>query len=482
MNEAARSSLLLSILEGGLPLGAALVRADGSIAEESEGFASLLGTESGRLDGRVAQAHREALAAAMAAVADGVPERILEVRAARGDPERPLELLLRRGADSSAPLAVMVRDRSDTVLLERRLVQSERLRLVGGMLLGCAHELGNLLEVAAQIEGSRDETEDEDGVLMRRALDDALRLVRRLQDFTRQEEPRTPPIAVDVRQILADALEFTRIRWQREAVAAGVSIGVDAELLPAGVVLGSPSDLRHAVANLIANAVDAMPHGGRLRVACRRESAEAVIEIADTGTGISPEIQVRIFEPFFSTKGERGLGLGLSVVSETVSRHGGRMHALSLPEAGSRFEIRLPIAGDRTLVPTETLPTAPPQDSGAPSRILLVDDNHTVRRLIARTLRGDGHDVLECASAEEAAALPTRPGDFDLLVLDVSLPGHSGLNLARTLRARGHHAPVLLITAWGLDLASVDAARVLHKPFGVEALRLAIAEIRGARR
>jgi signal transduction histidine kinase len=466
---------LLSLLESALPIGVARVRGDGVLVEESEGFADLLAGTSRSLADRVAAEQRERLAEALAAVADGAPERTLEVRSGNGRPERLLELLVRRAGDLEDPLAVVVRDGSESALLQRRLAQSERVRLVGEMVLGCAHELGNLLGVAAALTADADGGDDDDRGLLRRAIHDAVALVQRLQRFARGEEPDPSPVPVDVRGILADALEFTRLRWQRRAATEGIRVEVSAQLLPTGTVLGSPVQLRHAVANLITNALDAMPRGGTLRATCRREGDEALLEIADTGTGIAPELMERVFQPFFSTKDESGLGLGLSIVSDVVARHRGRLEAVSHPETGTVFTLRLPlVASIAARAPGDTHPSV----ATGPARILVVEDEPNLRRLVARTLRSDGHEVVECGSAEDAAGLPAEGAAFDLLLLDVSLPGRSGLDLIPTLRANGHRAPVLLMTAWGLDVAAVDVARVLTKPFGTEALRRAVAELR----
>ena len=466
---------LLSVLESVLPTGVARVRGDGAVVEESPGFADLLAGTSPSLADRVAAEQRPRLAQALAAVAAGEPERTVEVHSANGSPERLLELLVHRAGDLGDPLAVIVRDGSESALLRRRLAQTERVRLVGEMVLGCAHELGNLLGAAAQLTAETNRCEDADLDLLRRVIHDAVELVQRLQRFARGEEPDASPVPVDVREIVADALEFTRIRWQRRAATAGVSIDVSAELLPTGAVLGSPVQLRHAVANLITNALDAMPRGGILRATCRRDGDEALLEIADTGTGIAPELLERVLEPFFSTKDEGGLGLGLSIVSDVVARHRGRLQAVSHPGTGTVFSIRLPLVA--SIAAPEPAPARPDGALG-PARILVVEDEPSLRRLVARTLRSDGHEVVECGSAEDAARLPAGGAAFDLLLLDVSLPGRSGLDLIPMLRANGHRAPVLLMTAWGLDVAGVDVAQVLTKPFGTEALRRAVAELR----
>lgn len=470
-------AVLLSVLESSLTLGVARVGRDGRILERSEGFARLLGDAEPNLVALLPADHREAVRSALAAVSDGMPEQALRLRATNGRSRRAVELRLLRPADPDAPVGVVVRDRSELDVIERRLALGERLRLVGEMTLGCAHELSNLLGVIAQITDGSGRAEDEERALLRRSADDALHLLHRLQCFARDEEPDTPAAPVDLREVLTEALELTRIRWQRDA-AAGRPVDVDIQLLPAGTVLGSASRLRHAVANLITNALDAMPEGGRLQVVCRREGADAVVEISDTGIGIAPDLQERIFEPFFSTKGEGGLGLGLSLVSAAVADHGGRLRALSRPREGSCFEIRLPVTDTPAATTSEEPEAAKP--TTAPCSILLVEDNHALRRMVARTLRSDGHEVAECGSAEDVDAMGIDPHRIDLMILDVSLPGRSGLELLQELRGRGHRMPVLLTTAWGLDVGSIDAVRILVKPFGTAALRRAIAGIRGA--
>ena len=470
---------LLDALERSLALGAARMALDGALLERSAGFERLLGGGPSLLE-LVAAEQRDALRRALDALAAGEPERIVAVRAAGAPPERALELRLRRAEQPDGTLDVVVRDRSELERIERHLMHFERLRALGELALGCAHELNNLLGVIGQLaSGDAATSEPGDRALLQRCAEDARRLVQRLQAFARNEEPGFETATLEPHEVLADALELTRVRWQREAAAAGITIEVEADLRPSGAVLGSASELRQAVANLIVNALDAMPGGGRLRVACRREGDEVVLEVGDTGIGMSAEVQQRIFEPFFSTKGARGLGLGLSLVSEIVARHGGRLGAVSTPGSGSRFEIRLPAADGERAPARERAPRpagAAPAADTKPRRILVVEDNAMLRRLMARHLRDDGHEVLECESAEEAERL-VEGAAIDLLIVDVSLPGRSGLDLVRTLRERGQRAPILLITAWGLDLSGVGASRVLTKPFGVDALRRAVAEL-----
>lgn len=477
MPEQPHLAALLATLEDCLALGVAAVGRDGRILDRSEGFARLLGDGTRDLAELFPADHRDALRRALAAVSDGLPEHTLRIRTASGGAERAVELRLRRASDPDSPVGIVARDRSELDVIERRLALAERLRMIGEMTLGHAHELGNLLGVIAQLADGSGAVDARDRALLKRSADDALHLLHRLQGFARHEDPHAPAAPVDLREVLTEALELTRVRWQRDA-AAGRPIEVDVRLLPAGTVMGSASELRHMAANLITNALDAMPEGGRLQVACRREDGEALVEIRDTGIGIAPDLQERIFDPFFSTKGEAGLGLGLSLVNATVARHGGRLRAFSRPDEGSRFEIRLPIS-ESPVAAVREAPVASGEPA-APCSILLVEDNSALRRMVARTLRSDGHAVVECGSAEEVDAEAIDPNRIDLAILDVSLPGRSGLELLRELRSRGYRMPILLTTAWGLEVGSLDSVRILVKPFGTETLRRAIAEIRAA--
>ncbi len=227
--------------------------------------------------------------------------------------------------------------------------------------------------------------------------------------------------------------------------------------------------------NLVVNARDAMPEGGRLSVRAGRAGSEVFLEVEDTGTGIPPEVRERIFDPFFTTKGHgHGTGLGLAVVHGIVESHRGRIEVESEPGLGSRFRVILPAveaaagAGPTVGATADALPT------GGGERVLLVEDEEGTRAGLAELLGLLRYSVTAVGSGEEAAALPSDPA-FGLLLTDFMLPGASGLDVARALAARWPRLKVVLMSGYAADavarrrLAS-DRVRFLEKPFDMTTL------------
>ncbi len=473
----------LAAVERSLAAGAALLDDDGRIVRASPGFAGLLptaaGAPAGTLAERLAPDDRAPLARALHAVAAGEPGRVLSVRTADEADSAPLELHVLRAEEADAAVRVVAHVSSERERVERHLVHSERLRLMGQMALGCAHELNNLLMVALSASELAETAHDgEQHQLLRTAVEDAGRLIAQMQAFGRGPAPDEVPVVLEAAELLREALDFSRSHWQRPRGVGSAAIRLTTHFEPDTRVRVIRSELRHAAVNLIVNAIDAMPHGGTLTVACAREGDDVVLRIEDSGRGIPPEVRDRIFEPFFSTKGERGLGLGLSLVAEIVARHDGSLSADSDRETGCAFEMRLPRARPDAAGPPAPEPPAP---HPRPCRVLLVEDDAALRDQLERSLKVDGHQVRAYASAEDAEADWAEDPRADVLVTDLSLPGRTGLELASRLRARGARLPVVLITAWGVALDSAlreerGIQSVLGKPFRREALRRAIAE------
>jgi signal transduction histidine kinase len=384
------------------------------------------------------------------------------------------------------------------------LVRSEKLRGLGQMAAGIAHDLNNTLAtILGQVELLRLQPRSpevaEGLALLQTAATDGAVVVRRLQDFARQKraEPLQP---CDLAQIVSETLELTRPRWQEEPRRKGIVIEPEVDLANVPLIQGHPAELREALTNLIFNAVDAMPQGGTLRVAGRvlppaegdslaadpdasgvPQPAWVELAVADTGIGIPDAIRGRIFDPFFTTKGFRGTGLGLSVVYGILERHGGRIDVTSVPGRGTTFRLRLRAAA-RDAQAAE--PHATPAVVSA-RRILVVDDDAPVRRTLAGLLRASGQDVFEAASGAEAlTCLATTP--VDLVLTDLGMPEVTGWDVARAAKVRCPHLPVVLLTGWGDQVATeappgVAVDRVLPKPVPRRTILALITELTGPR-
>jgi CheY-like chemotaxis protein len=202
-----------------------------------------------------------------------------------------------------------------------------------------------------------------------------------------------------------------------------------------------------------------------------------VCVVEDTGAGMSEEVRQRCFEPFFTTKAEQGTGLGLSIAYGIVTRHGGEIEAWSGPGEGSRFTVRLPVGGE---VPARA-PDVPPVRPSRGARILVVEDEAAVRDVLVDVLTGQGHDVVACADGRSALAHMDGPA-FDLAMVDLSMPGLSGWEVAKALRAAQPQVPIAMVTGWG-DQIDFGEARtrgidyLMAKPFNVDDMTRLVAGV-----
>jgi CheY-like chemotaxis protein len=249
------------------------------------------------------------------------------------------------------------------------------------------------------------------------------------------------------------------------------------DLAPVPPVAGDPAELRETFLNLLFNALDAMPQGGSLTFSTKVEGDRVVCAVQDTGVGMSDAVRQRCFEPFFTTKAEHGTGLGLSIAYGIVTRHGGEIEVWSQPGEGSRFTVRLPVGAEIPSPPTE--PPAPRADRSA--RILVVEDEAAVREVLVDVLQSQGHEVVACADGTTALA-HCGGTPFDLALVDLSMPGLSGWEVAKSLRAAQPDVPIALVTGWGdqIDLADARGRGIdylVAKPFNVEDMTRLVAKV-----
>jgi signal transduction histidine kinase/CheY-like chemotaxis protein len=361
----------------------------------------------------------------------------------------------------------------------QRIVQSERLMALGEMAGGIAHDFNNLLTIIlgrtqlllSQVQDP--EVHRQLGVIERAGTDGA-QTVRRIQEFTRVRRTR-PFQPVDLNEVVEAVVDVTRCRWRDVAQASGVTYDIRVDTSPLPPVTGDPMELREALTNLVLNAFDAMPAGGRLTLTTAREGTRVRCTVADTGVGMAEEVRRRVFEPFFTTKGQKVSGLGLSVTYGVVVRHGGEIVCESRPGQGTTFTLRFPV-GDHRQEP----PVSPPA-AEAPRglAILVIDDEPEVRQVLVDLLTRRGHTIVaEPDGPSGLARLGERP--FDLVITDLGMPGLSGWDVAAMVKRQGK-TPVALITGWS-DQLDIDEARVrqvdyiIPKPFRLEQILKVLAQ------
>jgi len=364
---------------------------------------------------------------------------------------------------------------------QQQIVQTERLSALGEMAAGVSHDFNNLLAVvvgrADLLLGKvRDPEISRYVSIIRQAAWDGAQTVRRIQEFTRTRQTR-PVGRVDIPEILRDVVELTRGRWKDEAQSRGLSYDVLVEAGRVPPVAGISAELREVFMNLLINALDAMPEGGRFVFRTSSDRDTVTIAAADTGCGMSDDVRRRVLEPFFTTKGSRGTGLGLSVSWGIVKRHGGSIEIESSPGVGSTFLVRLPISKEE---PAVEAPESAPRPVRA-ACVLVIDDEPEVRGVLRELLSSFGHTVVEAASGEEGLACCDGPG-VDVILTDISMPGMSGWDVAAECQRRFPRVPLGFVTGWGDRLDPEETLRsgvrfVLSKPFAPVDLQSLVAGV-----
>jgi len=383
----------------------------------------------------------------------------------------------------------IVRDITERKKMEQQLISFEKLRSLGELAGGVAHDFNNELAAIlgrAQLlrklfnlqEGKPERRKSyvdlKKGLeIIEKAALDGAETVRRIQEFSRKRDEQDDVkyfTEVDVHAAINDALEYTKLRWKDEAESKGIWISVAKILLPVPFVLGSVAELREVLTNIINNALDAMPEGGKIKVTTIQENSSVAIKIEDTGIGIPEEIKERIFDPFFTTKGPQSTGLGMSVSYGIISRHRGTIKVDSTEGKGSTFTINLPVIGERKRKEKEE-ESKLVTDKLKKASVLIIDDEEPVRDLLCDILEEGGHEVEVACNGSEGVELFKRK-DFDLVFTDLGMPGMSGWQVAEEIKKIKRETPVALITGWKVDQESemmkngVDL--IVNKPFQLD--------------
>ena len=377
---------------------------------------------------------------------------------------------------------------------QQALVQQERLRALGQMASGIAHDINNgispislytdllLAHETSLSESARDQLQT-----IRRAVEDVAHTVARMREFYRPHEPQQQSADIELNVLVRQVMELTRPHWSDQPQRHGVMIEARTQLahnLPS--IRGAESEIRDALTNLIFNAVDALSGGGVLEIrtsVAGPGTPRVHLEVIDTGSGMDEETRKRCLEPFFTTKGERGRGLGLAMVYGMAQRHGAELEIESQKGRGTTFRLLFPLSED------------PPNISGnravaahAPvrsMRILVIDDDPMLSQSLRNTLQAEGHEVIVASGghagidAFQAAQTGTQP--FDAVITDLGMPYVDGRQVARAIRAISDGVPLIMLTGWGRNLLAdttppPEVNRLLNKPPRLSELRAALAE------
>ena len=366
---------------------------------------------------------------------------------------------------------------------QKKLIQVEKLKALGEMAGGVAHDFNNVLaailgriQLLSRSLGSLPTEEWGKPMLdLKRGLEviematlDGAETVRRLQEFYRMRSDDKNFTQIDLNKVTDHALEYTKLRWKDDAESKGIEYHIQKEFSPIPCIEGCSAELREVMTNLINNALDAMPQGGKLRIKTLIEGNCIRVMLQDSGVGISKAIRNKIFDPFFTTKGVQSTGLGLSVSYGIINRHRGDIKVDSVKGQGTTFIITLPIA--RKKVEEEKVKPMPEEKRKA--SILVIEDEEGVRELLKDILTEGGHEV-EAVFDGYKGIETFKEKKFDLVFTDLGMPGISGWEVSKEIKKIDDKTPVVLITGWQTQLkkskikeSGVDL--VVNKPFQVD--------------
>ena len=405
------------------------------------------------------------------------------------------------GAHQAQLYGALQRAYDDLRQSQQAIMQQERLRALGEMASGIAHDINNAISPIALYTESL--LEREPGLserargylrIIQTAIEDVAETVARMREFYRAREAELVLSQVGCNRLIEQVVNLTRARWSDQPQQRGLVIQLHTDLaehLPD--IMGSEVEIRDALTNLIFNAVDAMPDGGTLTLRTRVVSSgppgsantvrQVTVEVSDTGVGMDEETRRRCLEPFYTTKGERGTGLGLAMVYGMVQRHSAELEIDSALRRGTTVRLIF-AAADPLVLATTAGPRLPPPLRRL--RILLVDDDPTLLQSLRDILEQDGHVVTVADGGQKgidaftAALFQGTP--FALVITDLGMPYVDGRKVAAAIKATSAGTPVIMLTGWGRRLLAdkeipdhVD--RVLSKPPRLQEVRAAIAEL-----
>ena len=401
-----------------------------------------------------------------------------ELSRARPDGKRTWESVqvscLRNTAGEITNLLCMREDITERRLLEDQLRQAQKMESIGTLAGGIAHDFNNIIAVIngyaelSLLHPGDPNTLHKSVREIKRAAQRASGLVRQILTFSRKAEARFAPL--DLNQHSRDLVALLSETFPRNI---SFHLALDEQLPP---LLADQNQLQQIVLNLCVNARDAMPAGGAISISTARVGpadlppallpgrAYACLAISDTGTGMTPEVRARIFEPFFTTKPvNQGTGLGLAVVYGIVASHEGTIEVESQPGIGSTFKVYLPLVDNAVIAPTAIKPTDFP---GGSESLLVVDDEAPLRMLLEAALSRKGYRITSASDGLDAIEKLADPSQsFAAVLLDLNMPGASGVEVMRVIRATRPDIKVLVLTGHLTPQAKTEFERMGQKNF-----------------
>jgi len=360
-----------------------------------------------------------------------------------------------------------------------QLIQSEKMRALGDLAGGIVHDFNNILGIITGraellLKQAKEEESIKGLMLIEQVANDGAEKIRRLQEYTKIGK-ESIFIKVDLNKILQQVAEITSFKWKDEASARGFNINIDMDLKEISPVAGNPSELREVFVNLLLNAIEALPHGGRITLNTWMENGCVLVSVKDDGIGMKDEVKSKIFEPFFTLKGDKGTGLGLTIVNGIVSKHQGSITVDSEPGKGTCITLKFPVSR-KAQEEEEKITVIDFQ----PANILVIEDEKNMRDIILEMLSEQGHSVTLAVDGKQGIEFFKR-GTYDLVLTNLSMPEMSGWEVIREIKSANSYVKVALMTGCGTQTKEEEAKAkgadfLISKSFKKNQLLFAVSE------
>lgn len=373
--------------------------------------------------------------------------------------------------DSCKKAASILSNQAGFISMYNQLLQMQKMDALGVLTSGIAHEFNNLLTPIlgfAQILKSRIDDPDLKTYLamIENSARDGAMIVKRVREFTRRED-RESRIKLDINDVITNTIYMTQPKWKNEAEAMEKSISITKKLDSTGFVMANPTEMREVVTNILINAVDAVKKEGEITISSWDEYDSLCFSIEDNGAGMSEEVVQNVFTPFFTTKNERGTGLGLPITYNIIRDHGGTIDVWSKIGTGTRITVKLPVCsyeifGDSSIEWYGRLT----------GRVLVVDDQDAVRETASRMLEEMGLKADAASNGKDAVHVYQKE-KHDIVLCDLSMPDMTGIEVAKKIKTQYKGTCFILMTGWAGWISDSDRECidiVIDKPFTMQTL------------
>ncbi|MGH4138664.1 ATP-binding protein [Clostridium sp.] len=357
--------------------------------------------------------------------------------------------------------------------MQNRLIQNEKLRAMGEMAAGITHDINNILTpILGSVQLLKDTIQEKEILKTLSVIEicayDGMNITKRVKRLTKRYN-NDDFETFNIDSAITDAIDLTKSKWLTESVFKGIKINIIKSLKSNQWVQGNVTEIREVFINIIANAVDAMPSGGKIQVITKNKASKVIIEIRDNGTGMNQKIQKKIFEPFFTTKGNNGSGLGLSISYNIIISHKGSIKIESEENIGTSFIVKLPICENKIMsevkVSNNTIDFQ--------GNVLVIDDQEQIRTVVANMIKSISKCKVKTCGCEVIDSELLRR-KYDIIVCDFTMPSINGLQVAQKVKEINKGSYFCLMTGWvgsfeGQKMNNVDF--ILNKPINKESLK-----------